>query len=663
MESLKLLSWGSNEEKKGWKGLNNAAINSFNSNIINSFIREMFQNSNDARDKDLPTNKASGKLPPLRIVINYKEISQDQFPDFVGFMKVFNRIKIAPPNDKHVEFFKNAEKALENHKSIKLFIYEDYNTKGLSGTDEDDNSSFSGCVLSEGISVGKDKTAGGSYGIGKNAIFGFSKTRTVFYSSFNKNDEYIFQGIAKLATYVGEDGIKRSDRVFCGQGMDQRSIRNINELPQALQNIFKRTEPGLSQFAVCPADHLDWVEEFAKGILRNYWLLLDKGELVVELKDQDDLKLLIQQSTLEDLFKMYFNPASYEADDTIKPYGNPYEFYKCYKTATHASANLDIIGNVRFFFSELENNKTNAVAYLRNNMVVYSQSVHGFGSINYCGVFICDDEDGNGVLRDMEPPTHDSFSPERLIEKSEKYSQRDGQNILNGIKKIVRESLQTISDKYKKAAEDIPWLDDLLSSITGATGAGSGKRTNEISENETPEKIGKRLEVKIEMQTFKRNTIVNNTDGQEEGVGGGKASGTGGGPGGGNGGGGGGGQGGGPSGYNKSKKSKIKSRIFRTDHKTVTKGVEYFKYKAFLDSPNSISATDILISQKGDSGNVVCFNISGITDSNGRPISFLEEKNSNGDVSAYRIKSLVIPCELAIQITEPYKSSFKIIKG
>ena len=57
------LIWGSHEEKKGWKGLNNAAINSFNSNIINSFIREMFQNSNDARDKKLPVDKETGKMP------------------------------------------------------------------------------------------------------------------------------------------------------------------------------------------------------------------------------------------------------------------------------------------------------------------------------------------------------------------------------------------------------------------------------------------------------------------------------------------------------------------------------------------------------------------------------------------------------------------------
>ena len=119
---------------------------------------------------------------------------RSNFPDFQGFIDIFRRIKSAKPNEKHVEFFKNAEKALGTRKEIKLFLYEDFNTPGLSGADDDDNSTFSGCVLSEGISVGKDKTSGGSYGIGKNAIFGFSKLRTVFYSSFNKKNEFIFQG-------------------------------------------------------------------------------------------------------------------------------------------------------------------------------------------------------------------------------------------------------------------------------------------------------------------------------------------------------------------------------------------------------------------------------------------------------------------------------------
>jgi hypothetical protein len=657
------LVWGSSEEKKGWKGLNNAAINSFNSNIINSFIREMFQNSNDARDKKLPVDPVTGKLPPLHIVINYKRITQNQFPDFNGFIDIFRRIKSAKPNEKHVEFFKNAEKAMGNRQSIKLFVYEDFNTTGLSGNDDDDNSTFSGCVLSEGISVGKEKTSGGSYGIGKNAIFGFSKLRTVFYSSYNRQNEFIFQGIAKLATYIGRDGKKYSDRIFCGDGGEQKSLRKFKQLLPEHQDIFKRTKPGLSQFAVCPSDHTNWVEEFAKAILRNYWLLLEKGELVVELKNEDELQLTIQKSNLEELFLRYFNPETFELDDTINPSGNPYEFYKCYKEGECTKGEVDIIGKVRFYYKELENNKTNAVAYLRNDMVVYSKNAHGFSSINYCGVFICDDDNGNSVLRDMEPPTHDSFSPERLDEKSEEYNSEDGWNILNGIKRIVRDSLQTISDKYKKAAEDIPWLDELLSSITGAAGNGSGNRTNVESDKETPERMGDKLKMKISMPSMKRNTVVNDEHGVIPGTGGGPGGGTGGGPGGGGGGNGKGGKGGGSSGGKKSTKTRIKSRVFRTNQKKYIAGREHIAYKIFLTSNQPLGLTDISISQKGDTGNVACFEIGEVKDSNDNVLHFSKEHNANGDIVAFRLSSVSIPSELTVHLTEPYKSSFKIVKS
>lgn len=655
------LRWGSNEEKKGWQGLNNAAINSFNSNIINSFIREMFQNSNDARDKNLPIDETTGKRPPLHIIINYKKIEQNQFPDFNGFMDLFARIKSAPLNAKHSEFFKNAEQALGDRESVKLFIYEDYNTTGLSGADNDDDSTFSGCVLSEGISVGKEKTAGGSYGIGKNAIFGFSKLRTVFYASYNKENEYIFQGRSKLATYFAKDGKKYSDKIFCGNGNELNSVRDFGDLPSEYQSIFRRNKPGLSQFAVCPSDHMNWVEEFARAILRNYWMLLEKGELTIELKDNDSLQLNMGRNNLEELFKKFYNPETFEVDQSINPSGNPYEFYKCYKTGECIKAKVDIIGDVRFYYSELQNNKTNAIAYLRNNMVVYTQNAHGFSSINYCGVFICDDDDGNAVLRDMEPPTHDLFSPERLDEKSELFNSSDGRKILSGIKTIIRESLQTISDKYKKAAEDIPWLDELLSSITGAAGNGSGNRTNVESDKETTERIGDKLKLKISMPSLKRNTVVNNEQGLIIGTGGGPNPGTGGGIG--NGGkNGSDGKGGGSAGLRNSKKTQIKSRVYRTNQKKSIAGVEHTEYKLFLSSNYQLGSTDISISQKGDSGNVACFEIGEIKDSKGNFLNFRKEHNSNGDLVSYKIISVSIPDTLKMQVTEPYKSSFKIVK-
>lgn len=650
------LIWGSSEENKGWQGLNNAAINSFNSNIINSFIREMFQNSNDARDKKLPIDPNTGKMPPLHIVINYKKISQNQFPDFDGFMDVFARIKSAPLNAKHGEFFKNAQQALGNRQSIKLFVYEDYNTTGLSGIDNDDDSTFSGCVLSEGISVGKEKTAGGSYGIGKNAIFGFSKLRTVFYASFNKEKEYIFQGRSKLATYFGKDGKKHSEKIFCGNGNELNSVRNFSDLLQEHQNIFQRNKPGLSQFAVCPSDHANWVEEFAKAILRNYWMLLEKGELTVELKNQDDLQLSMGKDNLEELFQKFYNPETFEVDDSINPYGSPYEYYKCYKSGECTKAKIDIIGDVRFYYAELQNNKTNAVAYLRNDMVVYSQAAHGFSSINYCGVFICDDDDGNSVLRDMEPPTHDSFSPERLDEKSEKYNSSDGRGILYGIKKIVRDSLQTISDKYKKAAEDIPWLDELLSSLTGAAGSGSGNRMNVESDKETPERMGAKIKATVSFNSLTRNTLVFDPTGVIPG-GGVKPIKVGPGP--------------KPKpkprpgpkpGPKPTTHSKIESRVFKTSLKKNIGGVDYFGYKMFLNSAQPMNSTDILISQKGDSGNVVCFEVADVVDSKGNSIQFSKVNNERGDTVAFKLRNVSVPSELTVHISEPYKSSIKIVK-
>lgn len=652
------LKWGSEIKKKGWDGLNDAAINSFNSNVINSFVREMFQNSNDARDKSLSVNQQTGKRPPLHISINYKTFRQEQFPNFEEFIDIFRRIKSSEANKQHVEFFKHGEKALGNRTAIKFFVYEDFNTTGLSGDDNDPTSTFSSCVLSEGTSVKPDDTAGGSYGIGKNAIFGFSKLRTVFYSSLSNKGEYVFQGVTKLASFNDIDGNTHERRIFCGHGKELKSVRVFDDLPEVFQEVFKRSNPGLSQYAACPLDNPDWLEQFTKAVLRNYWLLLFNGSLVVELKDQDNLVLKIENSNLEDLLLKYYAPDNYTPDDNIEPGGNPYEFYKCLVENKFKEKAIEKLGKVKFFYRELTHNTTNRVAYMRNNMVIYSNSIWGFGSINYCGVFICEDREGNIILRMMEPPTHDSFDPERLSDKTNKYTPKDGHNILWHIKQLINEALQEISDKYKKAAEDIPWLDELLSSLSGAAGNGSGNRMNVESDKETHERMGVKMNATVSFNSLTRNTSVYDPNGFVPGSGvkprkpgppkpkppkppkpGPKP------------------------GPKPSTHTKIDSRVFKTNQKKKIGEVEFYGYKMFLDSKNTMGTTDILISQKGDSGNVACFEISDVTDALGNGLQFSKVDNANGDTIAYKLKSVPIPSELIVHLSEPYKSSIKIAKS
>lgn len=650
------LKWGSQIKDRGWDGLNDAAINAFNSNVINSFVREMFQNSNDNRDKTLPINSQTGKRPPLRISINYKTFKQDQFPCFEEFIDIFRRIKSAEANKQHVEFFKHGEKAMGLRTAIKFFVYEDFNTTGLSGNDDDPNSTFSSCVLSEGTSVKQDDTAGGSYGIGKNAIFGFSKLRTVFYSSLSK-EGYIFQGVTKLASYNDANRNTHERRIFCGNGNKLKSIRNFDELPDKFQEVFRRNHLGLSQYAACPLDNPDWLEQFTKAILRNYWLLLFNDSLVVELKNEDELILKIEKANLEELLLKYYDPNVYIPDENVEPGGNPYEYYKCLIENNFKERESNKLGKVKFYYRELSHNTTNRVAYMRNNMVVYSDSIWGFSSINYCGVFICEDREGNKILRMMEPPTHDSFDPERLSNKTDKYTPKDGYDILWNIKQIINEALSEISDKYKKAAEDIPWLDELLSSLTGAAGSGSGNRMNIQSDKETPERMGAKIKATVSFNSLTRNTTVFDPSGVVPGGGvrprkprpGSKPK---------------------PKpepgpkpGPKSAAYSKIESRVFKTSLKKKINGVDFYGYKMFLNSSVTMGPTDVLISQKGDNGSVVCFEVSDVTDALGNVIQFAKVNNDRGDTVAYKLKSVAIPSELTVHLSEPYKSSIKIINS
>ena len=639
-----LLRWGSVLKEKGWDGLNNAAINSFNSNVINSFVREIIQNSNDARRKDPETKERL----PLRIVINYKSVSTSDLLYLNQFKDIFHSISEAPSNKQHEQFFKNGFEAIQDKQKIKLFVYEDFNTTGLSGNDDDPECTFNSCILSEGTSVKPDDSAGGSYGIGKNSIYGFSKVRTVFYSSLNQDGEFIFQGLGKLASYKVENQVFDS-RVYFGTGEKLNSIRKLEDLPSTLRELFKRTEYGLSQFALCPIENENWIDEFVKAILRNYWPLLHNDELFVELKEDDQLKQTVTKSDLDNLMMRFFDPKNYAPGDTSQE-GNPYDFYSCYLSQAPEQKEIHALEKVSFFYKELEHKNTNRIAYLRNGMVIQTKPVWGFGSIAYCGVFICNSKAGNTFLRMMEPHTHDRFDPSRINDKTDKFTIKDGEKSLKEMDQLIRGCLTSILNKYRKKAEDIPWLNNLLSSLKGFKGNGTGNRTGIKSDKETRERISSELRYNLKFATIEKNKTLTFKTGEIVDIGGGQK-----------------GLGPvtprsknnppGPIGTKAKKTNKIEfqSRIFRTkiDDRIST-------YKIILNAEKNFEDISLMLFQIGDSGNTVSFEIVEVITQEKRIINFSEVKNKQNVITAYRLNGLKIPDILEIKLKEPHKSVFKL---
>ncbi|ULQ50973.1 hypothetical protein [Flavihumibacter fluvii] len=637
------LWWGSLLKEKGWEGLNNAAINSFNSNVINSFVREIIQNSNDARRKDSTT----GIKLPLKVSIAYRTVLKEDLIYLDQFVNIFEKMSQSNSNKQHKQFFNNGFEAIRGNDKIKMFVYEDYNTTGLSGSDNDPECSFNSCILSEGTSVKGDNNAGGSYGIGKNSIYGFSKVRTVFYSSLNGEGEYIFQGLGKLASYtIGE--ATYDSRVYFGKGDKLNSIRDINEMPESLRKIFNRSQIGLSQFALCPIENENWIEEFIKAILRNYWPLLHTNELIVELKIEDNIVDVVSSQNLNQLMLKYFSPTNYEQGNTSQE-GNPYDFYSSFLDNNPKTQEVRILGETKFYFKELDHKNTNKIAYIRNGMVIQTKAAWGFSSIGYCGVFMCETVEGNSFLRMMEPHTHDRFDPARIIDKTDKYSAKDGEKVLKDIDVIIRVCLSDILNKYRKKAEDIPWLNNLIKSLKGFKEKGSGKRAGSVSEDETLERITSDRKFELKFNSIESNQVITSSNGEiiEKGKVPGivvpdeehfriplKP---------------------GPR-LKKTTKQKFTARIFRAK----ADNNDSAEYKIILKSDKDIIDTSLKLFQIGDSGNSACFEVLEIKDQDGTFMKFKENYNKQGELTYYQISGINMPTILNLKIREPYKSSFKV---
>lgn len=141
--------------------------------------------------------------------------------------------------EKAEKFFKNASELL-NGKKITVLKISDFNTKGLSGSDDDREGGWYRLVRAAGTSSPKG-VRGGSFGIGKGAPIAASALRTVFYSTINEKGETAFQGKARLVSHYGDEKDVRQGVGFCGLAPNGRlAVRNSNDIPE----IFRRAEQG-----------------------------------------------------------------------------------------------------------------------------------------------------------------------------------------------------------------------------------------------------------------------------------------------------------------------------------------------------------------------------------------------------------------------------------
>ena len=148
------------------------------------------------------------------------------------------------------------------------------------------------------------------------------------------------------------------------------------------------------------------------------------------------------------------------------------------------------------------------VAILRNGMLITDQldRLKRFGDFKeFAAVIECQSTKGNELLRDMEPPKHNSFEPELLSSED----RPRGQRAMVQLAQWAREMLRRHARDPISEITDVRELADYFADVGDEDGGGKGEEVNPIGK------------IDIRAQPLKRRPVVIHTDepGDEGGTG------------------------------------------------------------------------------------------------------------------------------------------------
>ncbi len=431
-------------------GLNDGNIETFEGDVNHYIARECPQNTIDAAVK-------TGKT--VELCFDLKNVPISFFPCLANLTFIFKSCKEFWTQDPKIQrFCDNAIEFLKKDK-IPMLKISDYGTTGLTGDDFNKTGRWYGLVRSKGV-ANKDVGAGGSFGIGKSAALAASALRTVYY--FTKtSDNIAFQGVSRLVTHVDDDNNETQANGYIGfyDGAKYHSVRDgdISLIP----NQFLRDKVGTDIYIPAYRGSDNWESDLIVSVLNDFWCAIENGIIKFRIGDE-----IIDKSTIKHYIKEYTGISFLDSE----------RFYKAYKGEAKYEKEIPPIGKVKLFLKEEDDEKTKEVVVMRKNLMLIDKWNFNFRK-SFSGVFICDNEEGNKLLRMMEPPRHDEWDPTRLDEKI--IGKKVGNKIIKSIKDWIRECAQDLMPLLESESFELSdtakYLPDILDDDNDEQFNGEGK--------------------------------------------------------------------------------------------------------------------------------------------------------------------------------------------
>ena len=407
-------------------GFKDNDIEKFGQDPAKSIVREAIQNSCDALDVENGNSQ-------VKVVIKKGVISKNELPHF---SEIEDHIKkcLNIENDKaenqeiqrHIDAFE-----INNYTFLEI---SDYNTTGM------DYKPFEG--LTQGIFKSVKKTSGsqGSKGVGKAAYYASSYLRTMLIVS-RSEEGMRYRGASKIANHISpsDNGKKLNYKGFYGD----LALKEIHEIPPLL----RRTEKGTSIFILGLWSNENLETDIIREVLRNYWFAILRDQLVVTVLD-----LEINNANIKNLMESYFEDFK---DYKIGDKQNPRPYLQSVINGKEYIRKIANIGECSLWLDNHDDYNLGAVARFRKTkMLIFKEKNLDAG---FAGVFLCDNEEGNAFLKEIENDAHDVWN-----EKINPDYFDSAKETLTEIKQFISESYSDYAGISNKDSFQIDALNELF---------------------------------------------------------------------------------------------------------------------------------------------------------------------------------------------------------
>ena len=451
------------------KGPNDATEMSFKGSKYHSFIRESIQNSMDAVD-DI--------TKPVHVSFDYRQFSGMEFPEFFKLKEHIEGCLYNYPQDENAE--KLFEPMLDYFKDSRLnqnigyIRVTDTNTTGMHYDANDNRSPFK-AFISEGVAAKTNKGSGGAFGFGKSVFWAMSPISTVFVSS-KTDDEVNFEGITRLCTHYVTPGRLLSPNGLYDTDGQGEVITDEKKIPEE----FRPKQKGTTVFVLGASNIDDEIEkELVKAVLRNFWMAIYNNKLTVSIQNT-----LINKNSLDELMKKHFELQNVKTKD-VSEY-NPRFYYDivantenetdCYKLITEEISMFGKPCRIKLYLHRQQEALGYFIFMRSPLMTVYIDHMSSWKGMD--GLFVCDSDEGNDILREMENYQHDSWNVKNYNGRRNN-DEKGAKAAIRAINSLVSNTVRAELQSGAMETQQIAGLEEILS-IQTPKGEGDASKKDDF---------------------------------------------------------------------------------------------------------------------------------------------------------------------------------------